>query len=699
MKKIISGGSIRNQLTIGIIFLSSLLSVLFVRIYVGHEEPIYWWDYVGYFDQFKNFGSMCLHNSYLCINYLRNSIAYSSYNSFPVFLLLPFYFLFGPSRLSYICGILITFLIPTCILSAYLVSRMSGNYKKELFIPAFLSALLYTLYWSPTLRGYISIGGLLFLGGAILIAINTRFLSQATISKSIAFGTLLWASFLFRRWYSPSIIAVGGISFLFSLKEFLFYRSKKAISKILLNYTAAALACLFFGIIFQLPLLERIIHTDYSNTYAFYQSNFIGTLKDYFINFGFFASIMIFLGILRILYRKNVYGLFFLSSAITTAVIFSTIQAPGMQQLLPISFMLFPLYFIGIYSSYLCVKYLLGRSLSMVVSSVPTFRYSSFVSIFILSLLLLFNFFNTYNSHKIRLGLLNYISPLQHVPPLRIENYKNYQSLCREIQKITNSDNRFGVVSASSLLNSSMLQSIDPALQYRLNSEADIDNRDHFFWHLLTSKYLILATPNQGYGQYVIDIPANDLREGYSFGSSYEKFGNPYKLADGVTAQIYKKKKPISAEQVKQLVEQFNKHFPSWYPNSPHINGVEIPAKKLQINNIKNPYYGLPSSPFKVYWDNKTNTITFYKHKCSLANLTREFFIHLTLTNGKQDNIGFSPVKYWHSGFITKDGSCGAFINLGIRPKKILFGQFSTHKNGSSVSFINYWAARYVPPQ
>ncbi len=689
---------LKNLPTIVVIFLSALFAVFFVSIYVGHEEPIYYWDYAGYFDQFQNFGLMCIHNTRLCISSLKNSIAYSSYSSFPVLLLLPFYYFFGSSRLSYICGIVITYLIPTCILSAYLASKMSRNSKEKFSIAAFLSALLYTLYWAPTLRGYISIGGILFLGGAILIAINTRFLSQATLSKSIAFGVLLWASFLFRRWYAPSIIAVGGISFLFSLKEFIFlHQIKKSIFKILSNYTAAALIALFLGIIFQLPLLETIIHTNYSYRYSFYQLNFIETLKDYYNHFGFFASVMIFLGIIRVFYRIDYYGLFFLGSAIATAVIFSTIQAPGMQQLLPIAFMLFPLYFNGIFLCYLYMKDIFGRSLSIAVSSGLALRYSSALSIFILSLLLLFNFFNTFNSHKINLGLLSFISPLNHVPPLRIENYKNYQSLSREIQIITTNKNRFGVLSASRLLNLSMLLSIDPSLQGRYNYEADIDNRDHFEWTLLTSKYLILATPNQGSGQYVIDIPANDLREGYGFGSSYEKFGNRYKLADGVTAQIYKKTKPISAEQVKKLVEQFNKHFPSWYPNTPHINGIEIAENALQITNQKNAYYGLPSSPFEVYWDGKTNTITFYKDKCSLADLTRRFFIHATFANGKKNIIGLSPVRYWHSGFITKDGCCAAFIHLRNRPKQILFGQFSTYKHRSSISYKNYWAAKYVP--
>lgn len=737
-----------------IALISLFFVVSFVRFYVGQEDPIYYWDYGGYFNAFRNFGYLFLQSHSQYFKSISYSIAHDDYGPFPVVFLLPFYLIFGGSRISYIESTSVLYLIPVALLSAR-IATIKMDRSKFLFILAFVFALLYTPFWAPTLRGYPGVGGLIFLGGAIYIAFSNCFLTAGSTRKFLEFFVLLWASFLFRRWYSFSVIAVGGLCVVFSVIET--YSLDKKYNKIIdlaIKYMLGGLLALCFGIYFQAPLLLRILHTNYSNSYSFYQDGLKTTILTYYSNFGLFVLLMVGISLATSIMKKNTFNIFLMAAALTTAWIFSRVQTPGMQHVLPIAFMLFPLYFEGVIISSKAAAGLLafiggavqkqkkyfseGKEkfkfffalvfILVLVAAIILLKFLAilFVAVFlaleaiylisgwknsesikvaylVFFLLALGVFANTFTLLNLSgVPIIKYLPPKAVLAPLKIGNFSEYQKLASDLHHLPGSG-RFGVVAASGDLNSSLLLAIDSSLANNYVNEADVDSRDHFFWSLLQAQFLILGTPDQvehppGLGERVITIPANDLRNGQTFGASFKKYGSVYNLANGVQAQIYEKIAPITADQIRALVKQFSVYYPEWFPSVPPVSGTEISPAELKITDSKDPYFGLPGSPFQVFWDAKTNTIFFDKGACSEDDISRTFFVHAIFKGGFERNFDFSFNQ--QNSFVTKNGGCGGWRQIDGRPISLEIGQYTVEFKSDSTkqtTYTNYWAGTFKP--
>lgn len=160
--------------------------------------------------------------------------------------------------------------------------------SQHIFWICFFFALFFTPFWAPTLRGYISIGGLIPIGLATIIILQTRFLTKATLAQSIGVGLTLWASFLFRRWYAPSVVAIVVTSLLFSIWIALSNHYKKnEIISILKNYVILFATGTIFGLVFQYPFLLRIFSTSYSSRFSAYSAPFTNILYSLYDNLGF----------------------------------------------------------------------------------------------------------------------------------------------------------------------------------------------------------------------------------------------------------------------------------------------------------------------------------------------------------------------------------------------------------------------------
>lgn len=538
--------------SISSIFLITVMIIIFIRYYIAHEEPLYYWDYSGYWDQYKSFGTILSSNAMLFLSALYRSIDNNSYGAFPIAPLMPFYLLFGGSRTSYILSTSILYLLPAALIATRLAYISTINQRKcyVFYYFSLLLAILYTPFWAPTLRGYISIGGLIPLGLAVIIIIKSEYLTRSSLKEAALIGALLYASFLFRRWYAPSVIAIVISTIIYSSYAVIANKNNTSITALVKRYFILFMTGTTLGLIFQHNLLLRIIKTNYSSRYAAYSAPFSEILYNIYSNIGLYVVSLILIGTLYSIYNKKIEKLFLLFVAFITLAIFSLMQAPGLQQQLPIVFFLFPLYVTGVYSVYSLFKngnyYIIASALVAIFIFASSFLPSRYIV--------------PYRNA--------FFTPSTKYLPLTIGNFRNYELLDSKLLSVTSGGDKFSVFAASGLLNSSLLVAINNKLGKRINWESDIDARDHFHWSTLASKYIVVGVPIQlqfpKKFQRVIYIPAHDIIDHIGIGKFYEKIGHSFVLAGNIKAYIYKRKTRLTADAVRNFANQFYKHYPSW---------------------------------------------------------------------------------------------------------------------------------------
>lgn len=606
-----------------ILFLSLFSCILFVKYYIYHEEPLYYWDYAGYWFQFKEYGAIAQKSLTHFFSMMFRSIQDSSYSGAPILPLIPVYKLFGGSRDSYISAISILYLVP----SAYIISAISTlhlttkEYKPITLGICFFFALLFTPFWAPTLRGYISIGGLIPLGLAAMIILKTRFLTKATLVQTVSAGIALWASFLFRRWYAPSVIAIVCASSIFSIGIALAnsYKIKETVS-LVKNYIILFITGAILGLSFQYPLLLRIISTSYSKRFSAYSAPFLYILENLYDNLGLLACSLIFLGIISAFIKKNYVVLFTIFVAVLITIIFSSIQAPGLQQQLPIMFMLFPALFSGVF---FITNGLRNKSILLLLM--------------VLSFLTFFFSFVPGQGNDTAYG--KFLFPHLKYPPLSIEHFKNYVALDHYLQSITNtSDKKFSVFAASSTLNSSLLVAIDSKLGDRINWEADIDRRDHFHWQTLRSKYVVVGNPIQlqfsKKFQEVIFIPAKDILTHTSIGSDYKRISPFFKLANKDNAAVYERMHPFSKGKISDFAKQLYKYYPSWKQYDNDQISMELASAKVVLGKKWGEVQEIGKN--EIFMSPGINTATSVKLNTASGYLPRKITLRIP-SDAKRD--------------------------------------------------------------
>ena len=152
----------------GVLISVVVLAGAFAALYVWGEDGIYLWDYHGYWDQYNDFGESLRHRDVRTIIGMLARVVKADYNITPVILLQPFSVLFPDSRIGYIVAIVVLYLVPAALLSAYfgvLAGDRGGSPVNagRSYRMSILSVLAVTFppYWIPSLRGYPDIVGLI----------------------------------------------------------------------------------------------------------------------------------------------------------------------------------------------------------------------------------------------------------------------------------------------------------------------------------------------------------------------------------------------------------------------------------------------------------------------------------------------------------------------------------------------------------
>jgi len=523
---------------------------MIATFFVASENTIYFWDYGGYFNQFKQLGALFAQGNWSWLTETVTSIRHTDYNASPIVPLLPVYALFGGDRSVYIVSLVVFYLLPACLVLATLAQLgTNGLLKRPDALPLWLlaTAFLYWPLWAPTLRGLPDVAGLLPLGFATMLLLRPDLWRARPILKGALIGLLIWGTFLLRRWYAYSCLSLLVITGAYYV--FIAIKNKEDRTKMLQTTFLLFGSCgLAMGLLLlmQWPLIERILATDYADQYEHFQRPLVNKLAMIFDNGGPLILIGALAGLVRSALIRNWRVPVMSASALLSFVIFSRTQAPDLQHLLPWFFWLFPAFVMGVSWPFE------SRSRRHALALVPALVAISFATVF--SPL----FHRQTAAARVLLPRATYF-------PLQLDNMNSYRTLASDLHDVLSDGGDLGVIGFGAL-SRALLSSMDPSLDPYLANTGRIDGRDGFKLPVVEARFAVVTdepSPPRG-GQTVLTIPQMLIRSEGEFGAGYRRIRGPYVLADGATAYIYERERPLSDEERQSLIAKFLTIYPNW---------------------------------------------------------------------------------------------------------------------------------------
>lgn len=187
-----------------------LYTVCLTIYYMGQEHFLYYWDFMGYFSQWKHIISLYENDMAQAGRHLLKSMYNADYNCLPVMIPAFFGLLLGSGRTVFILSLVLCYLLPLAFVVGHLVETIFRTEKQSqtfALCAAWLCILLPGL-WGPTLRGYPGVSGLLVMTLAMLIVLKNDLSGRIRIREAILLGLCLWLMFAMRRWYAYTVVAL-----------------------------------------------------------------------------------------------------------------------------------------------------------------------------------------------------------------------------------------------------------------------------------------------------------------------------------------------------------------------------------------------------------------------------------------------------------------------------------------------------------
>lgn len=535
--------------------LITTFSLLFTISYISMEDGVYWSDMSGYWFFWEWFYQQFVSDPISAFQSLFISIRNDDYNYSPIVLGAIFNVFPIESRLSYIISNTVLYIIPCAVLYHHIMKALSYNKKFPLYISLCLF-VTYSSIWIPTLRGYPDIIGFLPILISLIIILKVDFSKKVYIKYILIIAFLLYAPFLFRRWYAHTIISMY-LSFPV-LNYFLFNSSieKRKLIKVGVNFTLAGVISVILLLSLQYNLIIRVINTNYAEIYSAYQDGILSSFdRVYFyagktIFFLFLTSIVI--GVVSLLLQDKRCGFFIIFcffNLIVSFLLFSKVQSPGMQHNLPFS---------------LWMILSIGAGINIIIHKV-----SKIIGILVANIILciqflglLYVFFNI--SIVQNIGSISSVQTL----PIKLTNYSEYVKLSNIAwDLLKNSNEKLTVLSSSDILNEGLFVGVNRNLSPHISAMSHVDLRDLFNMEALRSKYIIVTDPAQTHllsGQNVIIIPNNSIRTGEDIGQAYHMLAGPFAIGDNVNAYLYEKHREFTVDELDQFFSKFYSIYPDW---------------------------------------------------------------------------------------------------------------------------------------
>lgn len=531
---------------------SALIGIFFCVVYLNLEEKVYYWDFIAYFNGFNQLGALLVESPLKCLNRLGLSIQTDDYGLAILVPLLPFYVLFGGSRLPFIIGIVTVYLVPTVLFIARMsyLEAVSKTSPSRGWVSVWIAAFLYTPFWAATLRGLPDIAGCFTLAAATYFLWRSKFLTREPVISGICVGVCLWSAFMLRRWYAYGAMGIMLSAAFFCLLQVAKDRNIPTLWKAALGGACAILVILGTAWNFQLPLIARILETSYGDLYSGYRTTFVSQVDQIESRLSYVNWLLIVVGIYYSIIRRNNFSLFCVVASILTFLLFTRTQDLDRHHSMPLFLWLFPAYAQAI----------------VAIVSMPALR--SRWSTVAIAVVAGFAYFGTlFPVGRQWLSPVSFVFAREATLPLRLDNLEEYKRLIDDLVNKTRSGDRFSVFASSSVMSDSLLFVMNPDLFPHLTLSCQVDSRDQFRVEPLKSRYIVVTDPPvthlQPGAQICITMPAQYIVQGKGIGAAYRRIAE-YQLSGNVTGYLYEQMRPVSKPEIDALYGEFRKKYPSW---------------------------------------------------------------------------------------------------------------------------------------
>lgn len=520
--------------------------ISFSICYVTMEHNIYFWDYVDYQNTFEEFSEVFKISIIKFLLKIQSSVQKSQYNAIPVVLPVVFFSIFGINRIVYITSLLSLYYIPVCILIIFFIKYYNRNIN---YIFILLLVLLFTPFLYPTLRGYPDIGGILPLGIALYVALSSEIHKKIFIKKMTFLGLMLYMCFLFRRWYSFTVISFFISYFIYNIVQY-----KKEYKRIILNIFISGITVLALVLCFQFTLFIHIIKTNYYYAYTAFSSGLISNLGEFCRSLPVIQWIFIIITVIyEIFYVKDKKVLFLTLFAFTLLTLFNSMQHMDPQHRLPVFYILLFIFIKGIDDF-------------VTSSTLPIFRKILYFSLLILFVI---NFLGTFFLH----GTLGtpFLIQTDKCHALKHPRYKEFVLLSETLKNlIKNKNAKITILGTSPILNESMIRTfLGKKYNKNILSTSQIDRRDGIPIKSLLADYIVVADPVQY--QFspdvhtVITIPSQKIQNHQGLGNAFEQYEGYYSLGENIRAKIYHRFRDITQKEWEDYINSYPKEHIHWY--------------------------------------------------------------------------------------------------------------------------------------
>jgi hypothetical protein len=544
----------RIQFVIFVFF--GVLVNFFFYYFTKKENRVYYWDLISFWTKYLSIGEGLRINIPNTLRYVKEGIQRNDYNSFATLFTVPFFYLFGGGRAAFMAGLVNALAIPSVLLLSLFSKKLLGlGFRKvtlDISILIIFAISILPQFWSATLYGYVGIMGVGVISSIYLLYLNIQKKnSPGNLYKYFAIGILSALLVVIRRWFLYWTITFYFLIFLFALKEyFLDKKSKKnLISLRNIVFSGIISAATFLSL--SLPLVIRILNTNYSYVYKAYATGRIFTLLSLFNNFGLFTILLFVSGVVVSLFNKKIskFAYLLIFQLVLIYILFSSVQNFEVNHyylLLP-TLLVFETYFL----------YFVKQKLMHIKLAWPLFA-------------MLFIFLSIVNFSKVYFpemyGILNIgiFSKETHFPLVR----KDMPEVRRLMETLEGTKGTVYVVSSSDVLNSEIVQRSDlflkkqNSLRNRVLVASDIDRRDGFPESFFRADYIVVAYPLQYHRdpqyQKIIKVLADFTTNGVDTGY-YSKLPYEFNLKRGVKVYIYKRNVEIPYNVIRKVSSYFYK--------------------------------------------------------------------------------------------------------------------------------------------
>lgn len=546
-----------NTVNTRLFYLVASAIILFIAgCYVCQEENIYYWDFNGYWRFWQDFGAQFSHHPLSAINGVRHSIRHDDYNTLPVAVTSIFGIIPLSSRLSYILSLFTFYFVPAAIMFSLLCRQFTRVDTPVIKVLSFMLAATFSAFWAPALRGYPDICGLAFVILSVYYCTKKDFGLHLAVKNALLLGLILWMPFLLRRWYAYTIVSlyVSLPVMSFFLHSGYAYSWKK-VKNLLTNFFIAGITSCLLAVIFQGPLLKRIIETNYAYIYSAYQSSFSYSVESLMNFSGLYLYPLMALGILAICFAgsrsQRILVVFCLFNLCFSFFLFTRTQSPGMQHIMPFA---------------LWELLVAAQGIFWLVSKV-SHKAVQWVLTLVLSVLALAIQLHTLFGYPLPDRIAKNL-PVETLP-MHVDNYKDYLALEKTVNQLTAHGDKVTVLSSNQVLNDDMLNTLSHRqLEDRITYNSQVDLRDGINMLALQSKYVIVTDPPQIHlradGQRVITVPVEAILDHQNIGQAFVRMEPGYVLDNGVKAWIYQRVRPFTSEEIGDFLQIFYQYYPQW---------------------------------------------------------------------------------------------------------------------------------------